>query len=541
MDEFRKSLTQLWTDLSIARRISLVGTFVLVLAVMATFVYVSSRPKLTLLYGGLSSSEAAKIVDYLHSHKVTFELGDGGASVLIPESQVYETRLALAAQGIPRTSDIAGGVGFELFDRPSFGMSDFMQKANYYRGLQGELARTIKQMEEVQDARVMIVVPEERLFSREHRESKASVFIQVRSGRTLGETQVQAIRFLVASGVEGLQPNRVSVIDSAGRALAEDEQGTGVGALTGSEQNMVKTVEDRLRDKAQSMLDEVLGPGQAVVRVTADLDFDTVQETAEKFDPKNAVVRTETVNNENNTSKTETISGASGISSNAEKSDKTTASPTTTSQQQHENTVNQYEISRSVETRQKAPGEIRRITAAVFINERKTPGVGTAKATLQARTPQELKALEEIVKAAIGFTQGDARKDIVTLQEVEFSDMFDSEPSAPHSAGVMQQFNQSLPYVTQAFLVLLAGAILFYLRGIIKETMSGANSSESDFSRMLAQIEQPEFSLGALRKNGAVNGNGSSNGALTVDEMSKIIKDNPSNTAQAIKQWINRN
>lgn len=533
MNELKASFNQLWQSISTSRKISLLASFVVVIVVLSGMIYFASKPKLTLLYGGLSPSEASKIVEYLDSKKITYELTDNGGTILIPSTQVYSTRLSLAGQGIPRTSDTAGGVGFELFDKPSFGMSDFMQKANYYRALQGELARTIKQMDEISEARVMIVVPEDKLFSREKRESKASVFLQLKPGRMLAPNQVHAIRFLVANGVEGLQPNRVAIIDSAGRALAEDDENTGGMNLTVSQRLLVKNTEEQLRDKAQSMLDTVLGPGQSVVRVTAELNFDSVTESSEKFDPKSAVVRSESLTSESNTSSTSNSNnGAVGVTANTQPSSSSSsnASPTNSSHQEKENTVNQYEINRVVQTRQQALGDIRRLSLAVFVNTRP----GAAGAQPQARTAQEIKALEDIVKEAVGFNQTAVRQDSIKVQELQFVDLFPQAAPASTSETVVKQMDRWLPYASQAFLVILAVGILLYFRNIIRSAGDTTQEVEQEFSTLLSRIErekQPEKTDSPLKVPGF----------LGVEEMTQLVREHPGNTAQAIKEWLLEN
>src|SRR5476649_159279 len=258
MEEIKKNLIALWKGLSAQKKVSLIASFLLSLAVLGGVVYLASKPKLTLLYGGMAPAEAAKVVEYLDSKKITYDVSDGGRAVMVPASDVYSVRLGLASQGIPTMSD--GGVGFELFDKPTFGMSDFMQRANYYRALQGELARTIRQLDEVSNARVLIVVPEDKLFGQDHQEAKASVFIQLQPGRSLNDSQVRAIRFLVANGVEGLQPERVAVVDSSGRAMAESDDSTataGAGPLNDKQRQARAELESYLQEKAQSMLDQV--------------------------------------------------------------------------------------------------------------------------------------------------------------------------------------------------------------------------------------------------------------------------------------------
>lgn len=536
MNELKTSFLQVWQTISTTRKVSLVASFIVVVAVLAGMIYFSSKPKLTLLFAGLAPAEASKIVEYLDSKKIQYELAEGGATILVPSTQVYSTRLALAGQGIPRTSDTAGGVGFELFDKPSFGMSDFMQKANYYRALQGELARTIKQMEEVGEARVMIVVPEERLFSKDRRESKASVFVQLKPGRMLSPGQVHAIRFLVANGVEGLQPNRVAIIDSAGRALAEDDESTGLN-LTVNQRQLVKSTEEQLRDKAQSMLDMVLGPGQSVVRISADMNFDAVSQTSEKFDPKSAVVRSESITNENNTSTTANgANGAVGVTSNTQtsaqqSSSSSSSTPTNSTKQEKESTVNQYEINRVVESRQQAIGEIKRLSLAVFVNMR--PAAAGAQPT--PRTPQELKALEDIVKEAVGFSMAGGRQDSIKLQETQFADLFPQATAASTTATVAKEMDRWLPYISQAFLVVLAVGILLYFRSVIRSAGDTTQEVEQEFSALLSRIERERP---ADPKDPASQ---KQPGYLGVDEMTKLVREHPTNTAQAIKEWMLEN
>lgn len=548
MDEIKRSLSQLWQGLSGSRKLSLIGSFAVVFAVLIGITYFASQPKFSLLYAGLAPTEASKIVDFLQTKKIQYQLTDGGTTVLIPATAVYETRLALASQGIPRTSDSAGGVGFELFDKPTFGVSDFMQRANYYRALQGELARTIKQFDEIQEARVMIVVPEERLFVRERRESKASVFVQLKPGRVLAPGQVQAVRFLVANGVEGLQPNRVTVVDNSGKALAEDENTGSTASLTNRQQSAVKEAEEHLREKAQSMLDQVLGPGNSVVRITAELNFDTIQETSERFDPKNQVPRTETTTNEVSDSSTQNPGGAAGSPSNIEAATTSNASPITKSNVSRENVSNQYEIGRIVENKQYAIGQVKKIGVAVFLNTRK--GTGAAPAATP-RSDAEKKSLEEIVKAAIGFTQNELRKDSFQLVETEFNDIFAN--TTPTNTADIDQIKKWLPWASQGFLLLIALGLLFYLWKTVKSTTQSDEETRSEFEDLLSQFEPPSEDEIKIRRR-QIAGEDSEEegqegedrkskrrgapGQLTAEDISKLIQDNPSNTSLAIRQWL---
>ena len=537
MNDILKVLLNLWNSLTVGRRVSLIASVLGVLAMLAVLVFFASRPKMTPIFSGLAPTDASQIVKELEARAIPFELEQGGTSILVPSSRVHELRLAMASIGIPRTDESAGGVGFELLDKPAFGMSDFMQKANYYRALQGELARTIQQMEGVGNARVLLHVPEQRLFTRDRRESKASVFLKLQSGRALDSAQVQAIRHLVSNGVEGLQPQKVSVVDSSGRSLSGDmEDPTSLSSLNRQQIQLVRDVEERLQDKAQSMLDSVLGPGQAVVRINATLGFDQVQETAERFDPKSAVVRTETVSNETSASKTAN-EGAPGAPANTGNATTAAETPKTSSEENRESTSNQYEINRVVETRQRAIGDIRRLTVAVFVNQPLT-GIGTERKA-QPRSEQDLRRLEEIVKQAVGFTEATDRRDSITLQEVGFTDMFADTPSAVPTDWT-QMLGRWMPWASQGLLVAVGVAILLYLRSIVKSSEEAADV-DADFSDLLGRYERMQ------PKPAHANGRGDSpedilrRTVLDADEVSKLIQENPLNTAQALRQWMGKN
>jgi flagellar M-ring protein FliF len=535
MDEIKKNLAALWKGLSASRKVSLIASFLLSLAVLGGVVYLASKPKLTLLYGGLQPAEAQKVVEYLDSKKITYDVADGGRTIMVPSSQVYQVRMGLASEGIPTMSD--GGVGFELFDKPTFGMSDFMQRANYYRALQGELSRTIRQLDEVANARVLIVVPEDKLFNQQRQEAKASVFVQLQPGRSLSDDQVRAIRFLVANGVEGLQPERVAVVDSTGKAMADsDDGGNDGGQLSNKQRQERAELESYLQEKAQSMLDQVLGPGQAVVRVASEIDYSQVQETTEHYDPKNSAITTETATTESTTTHSADNASAAGVSANTASQNDTTGK---SNEEKKENTSNQYQVGKTTENRVTGAGAIKRLTVALMLNERK-PTTAGAKAT--PRTTQEIQSLENIVKAAVGFTDSDARKDLISTQEVPFADLFDDSTPAPAKSNMQEQINNYLPYVTQGCLILLAVGILLYFRSVFLSPVSKNAGAEPDSFEALLNNYTIQSNGGVSTGNAPNrNGGGGAPNVLTPAELSRLIRENPDNASQALKQWMRRN
>src|SRR3984885_4078164 len=304
-------LRGIWSQLGPSQKVSvLAATFVLV-AGMVGLSYWSSHADYGLLYGGLSDSEAAKVISALDDAKVSYKTGNG--SIYVPTDKIYTLRMQLAGRGIPS----GDGVGFEIFDKPNFGISDFVQHANYVRAIEGELARTISQIDEVESARVMIVMPENRLLIDKNTYPTASVFVHVRGTSQLQSQSINSIRFLVANSVEGLKPNHVSVVDNLGNVLSENTDDDSLTGLTSTQLAARRNLEQYLAKKAQDMLDKVLGPGQAIVRVSADINYDTLTRSEEKYDPDGQVVRTETKNDEVNDSTTATpVSAPVGITAN---------------------------------------------------------------------------------------------------------------------------------------------------------------------------------------------------------------------------------
>lgn len=532
MNDFFKSVQQVWNGVPKNRRVPIIVAALIIIAGLSTVIAYTNKPNMVVLFGGMQPTEAAKVVDMLKTKKIRYELDDEGRTVKVPEASVYDLRLTLAAAGIPRAGDPAGGVGFELFDKPSFGMPDFMQKANYYRAIQGELARTINKMDDIAEARVMIVVPEERLFTKDRKDAKASVQIQLKPGHEFTPEQVRAVRFLVANSVEGLIPTHVAVVDTTGKSLAEDDTGTSIASLSNTQLSLKQNYEHYLQQKVQAMLDQTLGIGQAHVEISADLNFDSIQETSERWDPKSAVVATENLNNETTHTKTQQAEAPVGTTVNTEKtdSDKSATEASTSKETQQ----NQYNVNRTVESLQKATGVPTRVSAAVVVNVR-TSGTG-ATASTQPRTPQERAQLEEMVKDAIGYTYNDVRKDSVTVQEMAFNNTFAEAIPPDNASKIAFVKNQWLPYVSQGFLIILAVAVLLYLRSILKSSTSFESDASGEFSSLLNRYKKmADDALAEVDRDKAQPS------VLSVDELSKLIRDNPGNTSQAIKVWMSRN
>src|SRR5579883_635216 len=224
LSQLGQQLSGIWKQLGLNQRISIILATVVVVFGIVGLAYWSSRVDYSLLYGKLDEGEAAKVIAALDEMKVPYQISRGGGAIMVPADKVYQIRMQMAGKGIPRGE----GVGFEIFDKANFGISDFVQRANYTRAVQGELARTISQLDQVESARVMIVMPENRLISYNTRKPTASVFVRVKGNSQLPQSSVNSIRFLVANSVEGLQANNVSVVDNQGNVLSENQENDSV-------------------------------------------------------------------------------------------------------------------------------------------------------------------------------------------------------------------------------------------------------------------------------------------------------------------------
>ena len=399
MKEYLQQLRKLWAQLGINQRVSLGIAVLAVIGGMAALFLWARQPSMQLLYGRLAEKDVSEVVAAVQAANIRYELGAGGNSIYVPAGEVHKLRMQLAGKGIPSGE----GVGFEVFDRPNFGISDFVQRTNYVRALQGELARTISQLSGVRSARVLIVTPENRLlFTDVKAKPTASIFVE---GNVSAEG-VNSIRSLVANAVEGLRIDDVSVVDHHGNVLTENLREDPQLGVASGQMKLRKNVENYFTQKVETMLAKVLGPGNAVVRVSADLDSETTTRTEEKFDPDGQVLRTEQ-STDDTTTTTETEENAQAVGSSANVAAATAGKPgAKNSEQVRKNKTQSFDVSHSTLNSTRAAGGIARMTAAVFV---------AAKA--QPRQPAEMESLRRMVVNALGIKAPE--KDVASMVTVE--------------------------------------------------------------------------------------------------------------------------
>eukprot|EP00825_Cyclidium_porcatum_P024143 TRINITY_DN26667_c0_g1_i1.p2 TRINITY_DN26667_c0_g1~~TRINITY_DN26667_c0_g1_i1.p2 ORF type:complete len:452 (-),score=75.57 TRINITY_DN26667_c0_g1_i1:3-1358(-) len=445
--------------------------------------------------------------------------------------------MQLAGRGIPRGE----GVGFEIFDKPNFGISDFVQRANYVRALQGELGRTICQMEDIDSARITIVLPENRLLIDKDKHPTASVFVRVRGNSALAPPVVNAIRFLVANSVEGLKANYVAVVDNMGNLLSENSEEDSLAGLSSTQLAARRNLELYLSKKAEGMLEKVLGPGQAIVRVSADINTETVSTISEKIDPDGQVPRSVTKNDE--TTDTTSANGANeavGIASNIP--NETNASsqasgPLNTSRMKKTTGTTEYEISRVTSNVFQSAGGIRRLSAAVTVAA-KFDGAGTAR-KIVARTPEEIEKLRRVVQSALGSDT--TRGDLIVLEEMAFNDQYANQINDRLEKQERTEF-----WWTLGKTLLYPGVALAIL-AVFLRLLKRTTSDDIPIGIPLSYYGSNGHGNGNGNGNGNGHGNGNGNGdsdtpewqrdsrVVTVEVLNRLVRENPSNVTQAIR------
>ncbi|MBN2538527.1 MAG: flagellar M-ring protein FliF, partial [Deltaproteobacteria bacterium] len=311
-------------------------------------VFFANQTTYSVLFSNLSTEDAGKIVSVLEGDGVSYRISPAGDSILVPKERVAELRLNLASTGLPQ----GGGVGFEIFDAKNFGATEFVQQLNYQRALQGELSRTVNSLDEIQSSRVHIVVPQKSLFVKDQAEPTASVILKIKPGRTLKASQVEGITHLVASSIEGLDPKDVMIVDGGGDILSRVEAESDTIGMSGSQGEYRKNMEKTLADRVQSMLEKVVGPGKAVVRVSAELDFQLLEKTEETYDAEEPVIRS--LRRKSETSQTPARGGESTVAATSQETQDYKLNHDKT-----EETIN-YEISRVVSKTVMPVGEVER-------------------------------------------------------------------------------------------------------------------------------------------------------------------------------------
>lgn len=510
MKSLMSSLGSFWKALEVNQKLSLSMAALVVLGGMIALVLWAQQPNLRLLYGSLSEGDAAAIVNHLETQGIPYEIRNGGSAVYVPEQDVYRARMDVVSNGVIQ----GDSVGFEIFDKNSFGASDFIQRTNFIRAVQGELARTISQLNGVQSARVMVVVPDNRLLMvNSDIQTTASVFVDI-GAKPLRPEAVRSIQALVSNSVEGLDFSNVAVVDSTGRVLSTREDSE--SPFSGSDRVLEyrQKSEAYFSEKVQSMLETVVGKGNAIVRVFADIDSEQLSRTEERFDESSAVLRSVSTREESRTS-VQAVAAEGGEGEGAG------GSPSQTEEEKR-NKDQEYEIDRTVTNTVRVPGTITRLTASVFVAAKVTPPEEEGgEATVVSRTPEELNQLEQMVANALGIDLTNSGTGTVTVQETVFSN---PTPEVDVFPGPTSGFEwvQLLRYGEEITGTIVA-IILFTVFLVLYRRFK---SEPTPFEELNQQVSTARGDIPLDSSN------------VTPELLNELIRQKPDNAAISLRNWL---
>ncbi len=516
----RKNVLSLVQGWPLSKKISTGAVLILSIVLFAFLIIQARSADQQLLYANLALSDASSVTAWLKNQKVDYSLKNGGKDIWVPADQIYQTRLDLAANGLPS----GGDVGFEIFDKQNFALTDYVQKVNYTRALQGELARTISSLAPVESTRVHLAIPEKRLFKNQQKDGTASVIVTLIPGQGLDQSQVQGIINLVAGSVTGLDPENVKIIDSNGVVLEAQKKAAEEDILSADMLAFQQEVEHRMEIRAQDLLDKTMGGDNAMVRVSATLDFSKVEKTQELFDSEEPVIRSEQVSQE--TSGTTTTGGVPGVQSNLQgkgaDSGQGNASPPTN---KNSRTTN-YEISKTISKVVNPVGSITTLSVSVLVADKVQLDADGKVESTTPRTAEELKSIENMVASAIGLVP--QRGDVINVLSMPFVDPQETTAASERTpVNLLYQYMPLIKYAMIGFGMLLIYFIL--VRPIIKNT-------KSEVQHHNKTVEQLEREQRLLLANEPVEPLMPVDDAITA--LRREVEQNQVPTAYILKNWI---
>lgn len=398
-----------WSGISISQKIFIGGLSLTAVGIFFGLIFYLNRPDYRVLYSNLTLEDANRVVALLQNQKVAYKLDNNGTTVLVPEDAVYDLRLKVAGEG----NLVGQGIGYEIFDAVKVGQTDFVQKINFQRALQGELTRTITEFPAVENARVHLVIPQKSLFIEEQMSPSASVVLKVADAKKMEPKDVQAIVNLLVMSIEGLDPQHISIADTNGKVLYFPEDENTIGGLTSSQLELKNTVQTNYERRIEEMLSRVLGPGKVIAKVNADLDFSQRTIRKEMFDPEVAVVRSEQRTEE-------TTRGQSTLDATAPdpnlRGDGITGG-LSDQQGARETRSTNYELNREEQNIIAPVGEMNRLTVSVIVDGMYEQN-GAGELVFTPRSEEELARIRQLVANAVGFDS--RRGDAIEVSSISF-------------------------------------------------------------------------------------------------------------------------
>jgi len=534
-----QSLVSFLKGLGASRLMAMVAVTAALIGFFAFVIMRVTTPKMTTLFSDLSIEDSSAVIKDLERQAIPFEIRNDGAVIMVPKDKVTRLRMKLAEGGLPK----GGGVGYEIFDKSdALGTTSFVQNINHLRALEGELARTIRAIDRVQAARVHLVLPERPLFSREMPEPSASIVVRVRG--TLEPQQIRAIRHLVASAVNGLNPQRVSIVDEAGQLLADGASGATDNAI-GDERRA--GFEKRMRNEIEAIVSSVVGAGRARVQLSADFDYNKITQTSDRFDPEGRVLRSSQTREES--SATAENSGQVTVGNELPGNQaQNNGAPVARDQSKKTEETNNYEISRTTKTEVTEAGRINRISVAVLVDGSYSKNE-KGEMVYQDRSKDQLDRIASLVRSAIGFDQ--KRGDQVEVVNLRFAEAPVVAPLVEPAGllGMLQFTKDDVMYVIELGVMMLLGLVVLFMviRPLVKRILAaeeiasrsdGSLQALTDGSAQAGSTGQslvPSNTTAQLIDVAQVQGQVH---AQSVHRVGELAERNPNETAAIVRQWL---
>ncbi|MEK8090564.1 flagellar basal-body MS-ring/collar protein FliF [Thermithiobacillus plumbiphilus] len=540
--------SQRFSSLSPTRKVGLLAVLAAVLIAVAGSLFWSGNPEYKVLFSNLGDRDGGLVIDALQKMNVPYRMADGGGAILVPADRVYETRLKLGAEGLPKGS----GVGFELLDNEKLGTSQFVEQVNYQRGLEGELAQSIKSLAAVSDARVHLALPRQSVFVRDQEQPTASVVLTLYSGRQLEESQIAGIVHLVSSSVPKLSPERVNIVDQSGRLLTRPNGGVSASGLNASQLDYVHQMERQYAKRIEDILTPILGPSGVRAEVSADVDFSQTEQTSETYNPNTTLVRSEQRSTDSSVGAGGTM-GVPGALSNqppgaanapfTAPTASAAASVATAPTSSHAESVINYELDKTISHTKQQVGVVKRLSVAAVVNNR--PVVNSkGQVEYKPLTPAELTQVTNLVRDAIGFNT--ARGDSVNVVNMAFNGV---QAQAPEPELPLWEQPWILDLAKYGVWLILGILLIFgVLRPLMKGQKKAAGPEGEDAVLALDATGKPalavEDSMPELTPALAHAGASQLPPPVVGYDADKqvvreLVNQDPRKAAQVIKEWLN--
>ncbi|HEY3326031.1 MAG TPA: flagellar basal-body MS-ring/collar protein FliF [Novimethylophilus sp.] len=542
------ALVRGFNDLPPGRKVGLmVAVAVVVAIVVGSWIWVQT-PDYRILYSNLSDRDGGAVIDSLQKLNIPFKMAEGGGAITVPSGMVYEARLKLASQGLPK----GGAVGFDLMDNMKIGVTQFQENIAYQRALEGEITRTVEAISSVQGARVHLAIPKETVFVREQQKPSASILINLYPGRTLEKAQVEGVVHLVASSVPDMPPSNVTIIDQNSTLLTSNNKQNSLG-LDSSQLEYLHEVEQTYIRRIEDILAPITGPNNVRAQVTADVDFSMTEQTAETYKPNPTPQQSAIRSSQTSETQSDTGAAAGGVPgalSNQPPGGATApinapggragannaaagASGTT-----HKESTTNFELDKTISHVRASVGSIKRLSVAVVVNNRGEKDK-KGKVNYRALTKEELMQIYNLAREAMGFNQ--TRGDTLNVVNASFNP---GEEASTVSAPIWKDPAMVALAKDVVKYLIIAGILIYLVMGVIRPALSElAAAGEAHRMRLeRKELEERELELGGHGGDVVHIGGGRRAHSYEDDmQMAKdMAKEDPKIVANVVRDWVSK-